>query len=962
MVLVSFTDNLKDVYYSLEEKNPMLPKLLILVVIILIGLVVYFLFAAPITPVVSIGQEVEVTVKIVDVKGLPVNEASVEVYFADSTSDIKTTNSEGITKIRFNDSESVNLTISKKDYLSISQLIDASQLEYILTLPVSSGSFSKTLRFADPNSLLLSKDRITVDLTCVNPAISPVPDKAIVTNGELKVEIPEGCNGLIVNANADNFKDLISFRLDDSETIVTLTPEEIGNEIGGTIKVKVLDNANNKLLDNMQVLLFNENDPVNYVSVKYSVGGEAKFSSVLPGNYYVTVSDVVNDAYYSNKSETITLKPDDLIELELKLDKPEDLGEDENYFVIVKVLDKTTLQWLDNTTVKLLNDLNETISQKGSNGLTEVKFRIDKDLNYYLVATNPEYYGEKVSADYENNEINFYLEKIDFATSGNLKVHVIDDEDNNVSNARLVIYNAKTGFIDERLIPQTTDVYGNTEFKGVKEGTYFVKAEKYPAEAVSEEFEITIGTVTEIEVMVEIGYGKINLTVENEFGEKVISDTEFYDNSGTKIGSDTTDAEGFLEKTFRADQKVFVKIIPRNTNYANYFTQPIQVIKDQDYGLTIKLKNKLETIEPGMEFIGLYSDREKRNETTNPLPGQKYYAFYRIESSSQSLSETALQTRFGVQATAEQDIMLIEGINAPLNPDTRMYSKFTGNYNDDKASITSSNGKWANIKFDGTPGSKIVMVTVRVKNTASPDEPYYFYFHSWSKKASNYYVTPADNSLPVNAVEQDVWYALAEFKVFHAPSDLQEMISSPAIYDSEDIQLTNPDDIIPGQTYKVKWNLSVGSPLVMDKYQVYLRAGEEVNVIDDVLSLNNVTVEGITPTANYKYAKFSDNYNDTLNSVTSGEAKLVVLEFDYPEQGEYTITADLKIESTAEKEELILYFKANGKKGPAYYSDPKDTELSQTPSDEELMYAEDDYYNFGTGEIPKKCYQEDYCI
>ena len=324
----------------------------------------------------------------------------------------------------------------------------------------------------------------------------------------------------------------------------------------GSLKVRVRDDSGILLeTTDFEITIYDSGDI--YVNSKHTLNyGEVTFHNLSSGTYSVIGNDT--DSRYSTDSEDNIYIGSGSSE-EVTLEVTRELAG----ILKVEVIDNLNGERLKNADIELrLSETDELIEERntGDDG-NIVEFPILDDLGFTIVASHENYHYEIVDVNGLDETVVVELEKITPENSGIVEIHVIDEDDIPVENAKVVLR-----FLDNgTLTPynyKVTDHNGFVKFSGVKPGAYYAYATKYHSygDNIEDGIEINVKEVTEFTVRIEIGDTDFSITVHDEDFELIEdAEAEFFTVFGESLGVIPL-SDGTGTHTVKADKEVYVVV------------------------------------------------------------------------------------------------------------------------------------------------------------------------------------------------------------------------------------------------------------------------------------------------------------------------------------------------------------------------------------------------------------------
>jgi hypothetical protein len=749
------------IYKIIDPIDKIVPSFVLFIAIILI--IAAFLILPMLAPVAT---QVSVTVFVANDEGKPMEGATVDYTIA-GTIDSRKTNAEG--KVLFNapfessvDIGIADTTIKGVEYAGATEKITLGKeptYSKKITLTKKAAAIERTIIFQNSAGERITGEAIRIRLSCQNPVAKLLKTDAIDEDkdGEIKVTEPADCRLLQATIIAPAKFKQKSYNISNSAQTLQLEELDIAK---GAVRVKIKDESGNLLTEtNFSVRLLETDGSL--ANEKYSRNyGEAFFTEVKIGTYNASVSDDAGD-YALATAEGIEVKVNETTQADVIVSKTVKAK------ITVQVIDKASKKAIANATVKLLNPDGRILDEQSTGSEAKsILFALKDALTYTLQASHSDYLYEEVKVEKATADTNIaiQLEKLTALNSGRVEVKVVDEEGKAVAKAKVKLRFLESGMLVP-IEPRLTDLNGIARFTGVKAGSYYAYAEKFPAsgDSKAEGKEIDIRETTRFTI--EMFIGKTNVTVKavDEDNKQVPeAEAEFFAESGESLGKIAlTDGTGKFE--LKADKRVFV--IVSHANFMPVQTMPAQLFPSQKIEFVAKMEPKLVLGDPKVQFEGVF-DSTGLKQVQMLKAGNTYIAKFKLSvPSSGNFRQAGFHFRVGDEQLSANDPLVIKdviagGISPPLKGTS--FSPPAG-YAEDEQNVTEGDAKWANIFWNGLqPMNYYFGFEIRVKSQVMPYTKLSMHYRAWAIDESGDYIrAPADSALGVaeSTAEKQALYA-----------------------------------------------------------------------------------------------------------------------------------------------------------------------------------------------------------
>jgi hypothetical protein len=611
---------------------------------------------------------------------------------------------------------------------------------------------TQTISFSDASGVLLTGKPLDVALSCSNPGIE-FPENArnrSTTSGRISVTPPAGCGLIRVIVNGSGFREK-STTVYGSDAI-KLEALEIPR---GTVKITVSLDTGGSLPDLIKVMIYDSSGLVDTSGVGY--GGIAVFS--LPaGSYYAVAEDEAGN--YGAEQADFTIREKVITTKEIVLSKEVRLR------LSVEVTDETSGAVVEDADVTL-NKNGRTFGSRKTNDEGKAVFALYDAGVYNITASKDGYVpndGNVVdTSDYakgDDAEVQLELKKCTPLLCGLVKVRVVDEDGLPVQNAKVSMFDADSDLLLDSYGYSYTDRNGYVKpaFRNVKDGSYYVRAFKYPVSGRSETFVMEAGKTTEIEMRVNIGEGTVRIKAfERETGEGIpFADVRILAEGGRHLGTIKLDEKGEGDYSLKADKMVY--FIVKAEGYAPYSSVARQILPDGITEVNAGMEKDMLFDMPKIEYSGLFNKRG--GEVAKPRFGNSYLARFILYLPS-DYSDAGFFIRAGKESLLERDMVSITAVNAPEAWQKRgtTYTPPEGQ-DTDFANITNAKGKWALIEWQNmVAGVYEIEAEIKVSKDCPPGYELPLFYRAYAVAQEGYLRDPEDRTLG-NAEETAVLQSL----------------------------------------------------------------------------------------------------------------------------------------------------------------------------------------------------------
>ena len=696
------------------------------------------------------GSLVSLTITVEDTEGNLLEGVSFD-YAIGSMVNSAVTNAVGQAAILVPAGSSVEITVAKIiigerifEQAKQNVLVEKSPASAKIVLKEESPAFvERTLVFQNAAGERMAGKAIKVRLSCQNPLVTPSPLEVsdLDLDGAITLREPRDCG--IFQATViepAEFKQK-SYVLNQGTQIVRLEEKDVAK---GIVRVRIKDSSGKLVLSsNFNVKLL-DSDGMK-AGEKYSQNyGEAIFTDVTAGTYSATIEDASGD-YGMASAAGVEVSANETASIDIVASKSV------KFTLTVKVLDKSSGARISGATLRVVDAEGKVIAEKTTVSDENTVFRLTDQGSYWLSAMHNDYLYETVElgSGTATQSIEVKMEKITASNSGRVEVEVVDEDNLPVKNARVKLRFLDTGMLVP-VEPKITDRNGFASFSGMKQGSYYAYAEKFPAagDNKGEGKEIDVKIVTKFRIKLLIGDSLVQVKAFDEDSQPVReAEAEFFSVSGESLGKiPLTDGTGQFD--LKADKQVFAVI--SHPDFMAVQTMPVQLWPEKLVKFDALMEPKLILGEPKVEFDGIYDSGGIRVQEMKA--GNKYVARFKLSVPEEgNYAQGGFHFRVGDESLLVNDPLVIKDaiagrIIAPLKGTA--YTPPLG-YEQDSESVTEGDAKWINISWpDLKPMNYYFGFEVRVKSQVMPYTRLPMHYRAWAIDDSDYYIrTPADAEL-----------------------------------------------------------------------------------------------------------------------------------------------------------------------------------------------------------------------
>jgi len=832
---------LLDKYEAITDKIGK-PAFFGIIAVIIILIVLAFIFLSGQKTVFE--EQLENKFTFVDLQQKPIANLKVNVIINDSTKEFET-NSKGeiIVNAPLNSSITINVreqTINNINFQPYSETfeVSAALAEKITILTNTNINFqqTKTLFLQGPDGLPINKE-LTVKLECLDSSIPSWTQTDVEKIGKIVFELPLNCTKVKATLMTPNF-DSSSIIFLPNEAEKTMIVSEIEPE-KGSLEVVVQDSAGQPIITTNFLVRITYNETGETFTEYTQYYGSASFKDLLPGYYDVSVSDESNNYGIATKENV-------LIEAKKEAQTFVTVSKTIKGTLKVTVIDKANKQRIANAIVSLKDSTGKTLAEKNTDANAKtVEFAFTEEMQGLSVTAkkigsiNEGYFPKTIAVQNINSSITIELEKITSANAGRAIVHVIDEDNAPVKNAKVMFRYKKNGSIVELTEQQNfklSDANGNAEFiLGPIEEEIYAFASKYPATGgkPEEAKKIDLISLNEFTVQMNIGNATINVSAKDIENNLVTGGNyEIFNALGQKLSGTIPLETGQDSYTLKADEKVFVLV--RHPSYLSYQSKNIQLWPEKTFNVEALMLPKQDSLE--IQFEGFYLN-ETKTEVLDK--GQEYNARFKLIVPDQDFKRIGMHFRLGDSFTLENELMYIKQVNAS-NASLILKGETFNPENNGEEKITEGAAKWVNIEWQNSNNRTIeVEITIKLKENIPAGSKLSFYYRAWAVTQDDLYLRdPFDTELgnaestSKNALYAETYQAIYLLGITRLCEELYCYGKEDLFDEKEQLYLVKP------------YSLSVFSPYTLS-FEITSNDDTKYNALELLIKNSNLNPQAI---------------------------------------------------------------------------------------------------------------------
>lgn len=701
------------VYKAIDPIDTKIPSFALASGLILLGLIFAFFSVGGLLQ----GDNVSLRFQVVDQQSNPLPNVEVQFTINGQTQTL-VSDTVGEIELLAPAGARVNYRVDVEKYEIVNKSVSAKEdtLEVIQLSELQTSNLSKTLKLVNEvGQPIYHEAQLT--FAC-STAYGAAPSPVTGTGGTFVVTPNANCIPLVVNVNVQGYLPVQSFPITANKDVynIVLTQNIVRD---ASISVSVRDNTG-AYVSGMDVSI--QTNGIDVDNAFTDAAGSALFN-VAAGTYTVVAADNVNSVYTS-ASQTVNVSTGETVQVELNVNKNAASS------ILVTVIDKKTNNALKDATVKLKSGTT-TLSTVTTNTEGKATLAIsDKTQSYVVTASKDGYIPQQQTISGSATTASFGLDKATASNAAKLRVTLLDQDNEPVADAKVVLYNADTGF----LAPYNaviSDVNGVATFNAVVSGNYQAFAYKTSLTGFSSEqfFDITDPSTHLFTVRIEVPDGTVSIRVVDTQGNPVpFARVAVYNAFKNQlIGADLTDTNGTYvlprnQQRSKADKDVY--LVVSKTNYSTVTTSQKPVLPETVQAFNVVLPPTDPSGNISIELVGVYTLDGKI--VTGVSKGKEYTAKFRVNIPEEhdELDTLNVHVRTGEKDIVEKDEWYIDVVKFPRSTIFKGSSWDPANgLNVDGDSATNGPGKWINASLGGpNPGVYEFEVGLRVRDSAAAQD------------------------------------------------------------------------------------------------------------------------------------------------------------------------------------------------------------------------------------------------
>ncbi len=861
---MGMADGVKKLYYSLEDMwygaldrvnkivpvyaivdpiDKLLPSFLIFALAIIVGVAA---ISSIILLAVMQPATANVTIFILDEDNKPIDKAHITIGGLESPL-VGKSSASGEYVLEVPRGTNLEITVKKTGFetTDVKKLtVDRLEKElYVSLRSILPAPVPKTIKFVGPGNKSLSGHEISADFGCSSGLELP-QSHFLINSGELTITPPRGCGTLTVQVSASGYlakNYSIAF-----DGIIKLDALEIPK---GTVLFNVKDIESKNPIDGIVVRV---KDGSSIVGEGTTVYGQV-FFTIPEGSYSAVFDDPAMDYASTTRSFSVFEGGTESESVELT--------KEIKAIINIYVKDSDTLQTVPGASVSLRDESGNFYGPKevDENG-SVVQFILSERDVYYARAAHEDYqFSDENVIDASDlplgteMDVTVLIEECGATNCGIITVTVIDEDKLPVENATVSIYDSNTHFWVDVAGTRATDVNGITRpsFSGVRAGSYYALAQKYPAQGTSDAMYIDTRNENEFTINMYIGEGIIQVQAVDEDGGPVsFGNAEIRELNGDVLGTIALDAGGSGEYALKADKEIYIKVY--KDGFVSWYSAAIRPIADSKIIVRALMKENI--LGSGARIIleGIYS-QSTGAKVEKLESGHFYDAHFRMEvPGEEDFESMGAHIRAGDTDYVETDQIFINRINAPnasvLKGTT--YNPPRGEGTDlDADNITNGDAKWANVVWsesDIEPAIYNFEVELKIRTNTTQGYELPFNYRGWSVDSGGSYSRDPEDLDLGNAESngaKDALYATTYDKLYYEGADQScdddFCFGNRVIDTTEGLNLTNvPYQVRIFDDYELHFSVTNISQILHDDAVLYVR-----NSNDGTGTAENISIE-----------------------------------------------------------------------------------------------------------------------
>jgi hypothetical protein len=684
---------------------------------------------------------------------------------------------------------------------------------------------------------------VEVIFYCENTGVTPEPASTISQDGIVNITEPFNCGRLYLKPVSDNYESR-PYQITTPQQLIQLKKYEPSKK---QAIIKIRDNNKTITDTSFNVTLTGRNTYTGRTN-----SSSQAIIEVVPGIYNVSIADPSGNYGIATSLIEIVDKDGEITVNVSKTVKA---------IITITIRDESNNALIKGAKVALIKSAKELLSQE-TDETGKVLFFINDTGDYVVSAkkvgdVGEGYFAKMIDLENVSSDVSaeIKLEKVTIANAGKVSVRVIDQDDEPVDNARVILKYLKNDSIVELNSTKNyvlTDLNGESKLlAGKVEGEIVAYASKHPFFGTSNKGIVEIDKENEFEVRMEVGLTRVNINVTDKDGEPINAVAEIFNAQNNSLTGLINIESKTVVRDIKAGRKIHAVI--QAEGYENYTTAPIDLWPDTPVNLSVSLKREI--TQPSIEHIGLYDESGRL--AMGMTAGKKYYTKFLINSDD-TYENVDLHFRIGDVTHLTNEYMEVERIEGEgITREMRgiSYDPILG-YEYDSKNFTVGNAKWITVSWDNFgKGTKEVKVYFRVKANTPPNRELQYFWRG-----------TFDNLRRPESTKEQEFYSDVYFSKIYYQGSVEECetefcISSEWLYSQEEeLYINKPYEMKQVADYKYTFQLLNNSQFN------YTAAQKPIYLYITVLGNNN----------NEKMLRFK-NYKitDKLGEVVGGQGYIV---------------------------------------------------------------------------------------
>ncbi len=637
-------------------------------------------------------------IKITDEKGIALENIEVRYILENGEEGQTYTNAEGIAEIKAKKAE---IIIEAEGYQTIDKEIEEN---CEIQLKLKSALFKETQRkiiLQNPDGSRIIGENFKIRISCADDAFSEIKED----NGQGIIEFvqPKECSLYAEIMEPEKYagrktalyKETTNWKISpikrEKGSLKIIAQDEDGKKIKGEIRADVMSKTEK-------------------IATKYLNNGYAVIRDIEEGSY--TVSLIDEEGKYSSDYKRVDVEAHKTKEVLFNLTKQTVSN------LSINIIDKETREAIEGAILQIYLDNNKIAEGSFHN------YALKDRGNVKIIAIKQGYlYGRYDIREQElerNKQITIEMEKANEENSGIVKVKIVDEDNEILSEAKFWFADNEGAIIAG---PFITDTNGEKTVRGLGKGNYYLIVQKGNifAELKEQMFEINPLQKTEVNAKIEIGKTKLKLKMQDNTGNNLQGTITIIHNG--KIKEYAVSGEKEIElKALGQAYAIF-----KSQQYADYYSLPVNLVPNKEIEIKAEMR-EINLNQPKILFKGFYNT--ENNKTEKLMPGQTYTAVFELDLPyGERYRENVFHLRIGDSFDVENEKAVITDYLAGGALGAKKGEKYTGDYETDSQSITERDAKWINIEWrELKAGIHKIGIKIKIKPSTSLGTMVPFYY------------------------------------------------------------------------------------------------------------------------------------------------------------------------------------------------------------------------------------------